>query len=167
LYQQTFNPSGYTGFFGIGEAVVASNSMEPELCENDLIFYLEVDPQEIAINDIIVYEKTSSTGEPMLIVHQVIDVENGYITTQGINNAVPDEPFPVSWVIGKYIFKIGQFGILLNALSTPMAPLVIILLLVIVFVLRIALYYMHKKKVIKNISTNDYTRAALNHFFDI
>lgn len=167
LYQQTFNPSGYTGFFGIGEAVVASNSMEPELYANDLIFYREVDPEEVAVNDIIVYEKTSFSGESILIVHQVIDVGNGYVTTQGINNAVPDESFPVSAVVGKYMFKIGQLGVILNALATPMAPLLIILLLIAIFALRIALYYMHKKKVIENISTKTNTRDALDHFFDI
>jgi signal peptidase I len=167
LYQQIFNPAGHTGLFGIGEAVVASNSMEPKLYKNDLIFYKAIDPSEIEIEDIVVYEKTDSSGETILVVHEVINIGDGYVTTQGINNAIPDESFPTTAVVGKYMFKIGRAGVLLNSLSTPLAPLIIILLLVVIFVLRVALYYFYKKKIIHSISTNENTRAAIEHFFDI
>lgn len=167
LYQQIFNPNGHTGFFGIGEAIVASNSMEPKLCPNDLIFYQETDVDSISIGDTIVYQKTDADGNNMLIVHDVIQIGDGYVTTQGRNNSAPDESFPVSAVVGKYMFKIGKIGVLLSLLSTKWAPAVIIGTMLVIFIVRIAFYCANKKKIIDDISSNDKNRAAINHFFEI
>jgi signal peptidase I len=167
LYQQIFNPGGQTGFFGIGEAIVASNSMEPKLCPNDLIFYKETDVNEISVGDTIVYKKTDANGNNMLIVHDVVQIGDGYVTTQGVNNAAPDEAFPISAIVGKYIFKIGKIGAILNLLSTQWAPVVIISTMLMIFAIRIIVYYVHKKRIVADISNNAKTRKALNHFFDI
>lgn len=167
FYQQICNPAGYTGFFGIGEAVVASNSMEPKLYTNDLIFYKEVSQDKIAVDDIVVYEKINANGESMLIVHQIIELDNGYVITKGLNNAQEDEAFPISAIVGKYIFKISKIGVIANVLSTKWAPLVVISFLVMVFVLRIAIYYINKKRIVCAISSNQNTRKAIEYFFDI
>lgn len=168
LYQQFFNPGGYTGFFGIGEAVVASRSMEPMLYENDLIFYHSVDTADVNPQDVIVYQKTDgSSGNTILIVHEVQQIGDGYVVTKGINNAVEDEAFPTSAIVGKYMFKISQAGKLLNLLTTVWAPILIILMIVVVFALRILYYIVYKKKTIEKISNNENTRLAIDHFFEI
>ena len=168
LYQQFFNPGGYTGFFGIGEAVVASRSMEPMLYENDLIFYHSVESENVKPQDVIVYQKTDgSSGETILIVHEVQQIGDGYVVTKGINNAVEDEAFPTSAIVGKYMFKVNQAGKLLGMLTTAWAPILIILLIVVVFALRILYYIIYKKKTIEKISTNEQTRVAIDHFFEI
>lgn len=168
LYQQFFNPGGYTGFFGIGEAVVASRSMEPMLYENDLIFYRSVESENVKPQDVIVYQKTDgSSGETILIVHEVQQIGDGYVITKGINNAVEDEAFPTSAIVGKYMFKVSQAGKLLGMLTTVWAPILIILLIVVVFALRILYYIIYKKKTIEKISTNEQTRVAIDHFFEI
>ena len=167
LYQQMFNPNGHVGFFGIGEAIVASNSMEPKLCPNDLIFYKETDVESITVGDTIVYQKTDSDGNNMLIVHDVVQISDGYVTTQGRNNSAPDESFPVSAIVGKYMFKIGKIGAVLTLLSTRWAPAVIIGTMLLIFVVRIVFYCANKKKIIDDISTDDKNRAAINHFFEI
>jgi signal peptidase I len=167
LYQHLFSENGYTGFFGIGEAVVASDSMEPKISKNDLIFYKSVDADDISVGDIVVYESTNSLGESMLIVHQVIEIDNGYITTKGIANSVPDSQFPISAVIGKYIFKINNIGGFLNLLSTKWAPLIIVLIVILLFALRIAAYYVKKLILISRIADDAETRKAIAHFFDL
>lgn len=167
LYQHMFNADGYTGFFGIGEAVVASNSMEPELCVNDLIFYKQTDASAIAEGDTVVYKKLDSSGNTMLVVHEVIQMSDGYVITQGINNSVPDEAFPESNIIGKYVFKISGVGTLLNLLSSSAAPFIIILIVLLVMAIRLVVYYWRRKNVLHCISVDKNTRVAINHFFDI
>jgi signal peptidase I len=167
IYQRTFNPNGYTGFFGIGEAVVSSDSMQPQLYTNDLIFYKAAHLSEIEKEDVIIYKRTDSRGNEILIVHQVIDIGNGYVTTKGLNNSVADDPVPVSAIVGEYMFKVPQAGILLNALQSRWAPIIVLLFLVAVTALRIGMYCLRKRSLINRISNDTNNRDALNHFFDI
>lgn len=167
LYQQTCNPSGYTGFFGIGEAVVASNSMEPKLYANDLIFYKELGDNKVGVGDIIVYEKHGANDTSMLIVHQVVEINDDQITTKGLNNTQEDEAFPESDIVGKYMFKIPQIGGILNILSTKWAPLVVAIFLVFVCLTRIFIYCVNRKRIISAISSKKETREAIDYFFDI
>jgi signal peptidase I len=167
LYQQVFNPAGYTGFFGVGEAVVASDSMEPILYQNDLIFYKSATVEDIDKNDIIVYKKTNNNGDTMLIVHKVIDITDGYVVTKGENNGFADEAFPTSDIVGKYSFKVGKIGVILNLLSNKWAPFLIATLLIFVFGLRIFVYCWKRKRIIANISTREDNRSAIDHFFEI
>jgi signal peptidase I len=167
LYQQLFSPTKHTGFFGVGEAVVVSDSMQPQLYPNDLIFYKEVPSEEIIVGDVVVYERTNSNGNKILIVHRVEKIENGHVTTKGINNSVSDEPFPIAKVIGKYMFKIGKIGVLLSLLSTSWAPWIILAFLAFVSAMRIVAYYLNKKKSIAMISSDEETKSAIDHFFDI
>ena len=167
VYQKVFNPSGYTGLLGMGSAVVASNSMKPELHKDDLIFYRETPAEEIDKRDIIVYEKRGSDGAKMLVVHRVVNIGDGYVTTQGDANAVPDEAFTTSAIIGKYMFRIPKIGALLALFSTPWAFAFIAALIVVIFVVRISSYYIRKKLIIKKISDSGENRNALSYFFDI
>ena len=164
LYQQATNR--YVGFFGIGEAVVSSNSMEPQLMVNDLIFYQETPLSKIQVGDVVVYQKQA--GEDVtLVVHEVIQIGDGYATTKGINNAIADEPILMSAIVGKYIAKIPQAGSFLDLMSTPIAPIIIIAILVVIFILRIMFYYINKKKTIKHISKESENRKAIDYFFEI
>jgi len=167
VYQHIFNPAGHTGFFGIGQAVVASNSMEPKLYINDLIFYQETDTKTIEVGDIIVYEKLDKQNNPILVVHKVIHIADGYVTTQGENNAQADESFLTTNIVGKYLFKIPKLGVLLNALAESWAPILLLVFIVFIFVCRFAAFYIRKKKLVRSMSADPQTRAALEHFFDI
>lgn len=166
LYQQMFNAENYTGFFGIGNAIVVSNSMEPNIAVNDLVFYQNTDIENIANGDVIVYKSKRPAEEERLIVHRVIDIADGYITTQGDNNATPDAAIEYENVVGKYMFKIGKIGAFFALMSTKWAPLVAVVIIWLVIIARIAVYFVHKKKTIAEITTNEGNREALDHFFN-
>ena len=166
IYQQTVNIENHCGFFGIGNAVVASDSMEPKLYKNDLIFYKQVDPSKIEVDDTIVYKRTTDTGD-MLIVHNVIQKENGYIITQGINNAMPDEAFAESNVVGKHLFKIPKIGGFLSLFSTKWAPVLVVVIFLIFFALKTGFFIIAKQKHLNDISKDKETQEAIKTFFDI
>ena len=166
LYQQMFNAENYTGFFGIGNAIVVSNSMEPNIAVNDLVFYQNTDIENIANGDVIVYKSKRPAEEERLIVHRVIDIADGYITTQGDNNATPDAAIEYENVVGKYMFKIGKIGAFFALMSTKWAPLIAVVIIWLVIIARIAVYFVHKKKTIAEITTNEGNREALDHFFN-
>ena len=167
LYQQMFNPDGYTGFFGIGEAVVVSNSMEPKINVDDLIFYKKTDVEELKKNDIVVYKKTNENGNPVLVVHRIINIGSGYVTTKGDQNAIADESVSTDAIVGKYLFKIGAIGALFDLFYTLWAPLIVAALFTIVFIVRIIFYFTKRKKVLNSITRSNDTKIAIEHFFEI
>lgn len=167
LYQQLVNKDEYTGFFGIGEAVVISESMEPEISVNDLIFYKDVPLDKIEVGDVVVYKRVNDSGETILIVHEVQQLSDGYLVAKGIANAEPDEAVSVDAIVGKYLFKVSNLGIFLSLFSTIWAPIMVAVLFTLFFVVRITLYVIHRKRVIRSISTNEHTRKAVDYFFEI
>lgn len=166
LYQQMFNAANYTGFFGIGNAIVVSNSMEPNINVNDLVFYHNTNIENITNGDVVVYKSKRPNEEERLIVHRVIDIADGYVTTQGDNNATPDAAIEYENIVGKYMFKIGGIGAFFSLMSTKWAPLIAVAIIWIIIVARIAVYFVHKKKIIEAITTDEGNREALDHFFN-
>lgn len=167
IYQRQVNPDGYVGLFGIGNATVSSNSMEDILFEGDLIFYKSVDTDQLSAGDIVVYKKNNAQDNTILIVHNLMSLENGYAVTQGENNAFPDEAFPTSLIVGKYLFKVPYVGTVLSSMSSQWAPFAILIVILCVFALRIAAYTIHKKKIIDSVSKDVKTREAIDYFFNL
>lgn len=103
---------------------VVSNSMVPEFYRGDLIVVKGLQPEEIAVGDIIVY-KNPYKGIP--IVHRVIGIEsdtngNIYFLTKGDNNSHTDQESGISppvyekWVMGEVkviVPKLGYFKVAL------------------------------------------------------
>lgn len=166
LYQQVVNKDKYTGFFGIGEAIVSSGSMEPMLSVNDLIFYKEETPENIKPGDVVVYKKADNDNT-VLIVHEVQEIADGYVTTKGMANALPDVAFPYEDIVGVYLFKIPMIGAVMNLLTTDYAPLIVIAFILILFISTIVYYQVKRKKLLKNISNNKENRNAISYFFDL
>lgn len=112
---RTKHPIGY----------VVGTSMLPTLQPGDLVVIVGVEAEEIAVGDIVVF-KPPFRLEP--IIHRVIAVERIgggiYLTTKGDNNRVslPDEiRFPVSYVIGKVVYRIPYLGWVIYVIQTPVA----------------------------------------------
>jgi len=130
--------------------VVEGVSMQPTLHEGDILIVKGVDPEDIKIGDIIVFESSESTPHILpnrTVVHRVIDIkydekQGQYLyLTKGDNNEtnpIPDGWVPYKDVYGKVIFIIPRVGIIsLWLRKTHLAPVIIGALIVIMIILTI------------------------------
>lgn len=112
--------------------VVASGSMQPTLNIGDVIVIRGVDPVELKVGDIIVFNppKPYYSGVPW--VHRIISIqkinEELYVKTKGDANIYPD-PFTLTKdnIIGLVIFKLPYIGLLTLNLWQWVIPLILIL----------------------------------------
>ena len=100
--------------------VVVSGSMEPNINKGDLLFLQGVDPEDIEVGDVIVYDAhglwLGAPDDP--IVHRVIDIfkEDGklYFVTKGdANREGIDEPVGFDRIVGK-LAQIERDGLKIN-----------------------------------------------------
>jgi len=91
---------------GLGKNVVKmqSRSMEPTIPIGALVKYEEVEPDELKVGDIIVYEFDEDTVATHRIAEIIRDEDNGEISfiTKGDANVVSDaEPVSPSSILGR------------------------------------------------------------------
>ena len=123
--------------FGIGSAVVLTGSMHPEFDAGDLVIvkkYKSENPLEKG--EIVVYQ-----DENDLVIHRVVKVEDGMVTTQGDANNAADDPFKIEYVRAVYLFRIRRMGTFISVLKKP----VCMLLLVIIIILLIEIPFVIQK----------------------
>ncbi|MFC1987566.1 signal peptidase I [Chloroflexota bacterium] len=101
--------------------VVLSGSMEPQLKVGGLVVTRPIEPEAIAVGDIIIYRPIAA-GEN-LISHRVVDVQRNSplsFQTKGDANDDPD-PFlvPAQNVVGKIGWHIPFLGYATQFLKTP------------------------------------------------
>lgn len=99
--------------------VINSGSMEPTYYEGDVIFIKKVDPSDLHVGDILVFE---SKGGSIPIVHRIVDIAEEddilYFVTKGDNNAFRDTYYyplkgiPESKIIGVPVLKIPKIGLI-------------------------------------------------------
>lgn len=82
-------------FFGTAFAIVQTPSMEPYIMTGDLIVFKECNFNDVKVGDYIVF--TAGDGFPSAlkgqsIVHAVIEINGGEITTQGKNTVTNPNP---------------------------------------------------------------------------
>lgn len=82
-------------FFGTSFAIVQTPSMEPYIMTGDLIVFKECNFNDVKVGDYIVF--TAGDGFPselkgQSIVHAVIEINGGEITTQGKNTVTNPNP---------------------------------------------------------------------------
>ena len=82
-------------FFGTAFAIVQTPSMEPYIMTGDLIVFKECNFNDVKVGDYIVF--TAGDGFPselkgQSIVHAVIEIKGGEITTQGKNTVTNPNP---------------------------------------------------------------------------
>ena len=119
------NKDEIPSFFGWKPFIVLSDSMEKTINTGDLAITKEVDPAEIAENDIISYK----TKDNIVITHRVVGIQenNGekYYITKGDNNSQNDEGLVTEKQIeGKYQFKLNGLGNVAMFIQTPIGMLI-------------------------------------------
>ncbi len=72
--------------FKYNPLIVLTGSMEPTFKVGSIIYYKEVDFEELKVGDII----TFNTKDNSFVSHRIVSIENGLIETKGDQNNTPD-----------------------------------------------------------------------------
>jgi len=116
--------------------VVTSQSMSPTLERGHLLILQKQAPEDIVVDDVIVFHATWHPEAP--VVHRVVQVDNVsgelHYWTQGDNNIHVDPTYTVyEDIVGVMVFAIPFIGHITLALQEPgVLPLVIVVLIVII-----------------------------------
>lgn len=106
--------------FGYGSAVVLSGSMEPELSKGDLI--IVKDNEDYGIGDVVVFQDAD-----ILVVHRIVDMDDGSVTTKGDANPVADQPVGRDTVKGVVTASVPHLGTLVNIIKSPFGTVLVII----------------------------------------
>ena len=100
---------------------VLSGSMEPELEVGSLIVTRFVEPEEIAVGDIITF--SSGMADKNQVTHRVVGIGHSsaiYFETKGDANDTPDPTTVPGWnLIGKVVFTAYYWGYITEFIKTP------------------------------------------------
>ncbi len=119
--------------------VVTSDSMEPTLYRGDLLVIQARQAEEIALNDIVVYQDEVWHPDGP-IVHRVVEIEvvegNYYYFTKGDNNPTRD-PYNRTYreIVGVVVATIPWLGNVSLFLRTPVGVIVMVGLFIAILVL--------------------------------
>ena len=112
--------------FGWSWAVVISGSMEPYIHVDDLIVVHEEDEYFVE-QDIAFYSGNS------VVTHRIIEKHEDYYVTQGTANNTPDDPIQPDKIIGRVVFVIPYFGVVIEWIRTPIGMLTLLAVGVVLF----------------------------------
>ncbi|MFC1899863.1 signal peptidase I [Chloroflexota bacterium] len=100
---------------------VLSGSMEPELEVGSLVITRFVEPEEIAVGDIITF--SSGIVDNNQITHRVVGIGHSsaiYFETKGDANEAPDPTTVPGWdLIGRVVFTAYYWGYITEFMKTP------------------------------------------------
>lgn len=101
-----------SGAFGVQPSVIVSGSMSPSIEVGDIVITMPVQPDAVAVGDVISYRLE---GVPAPIVHRVIDIDktmSGIVaTTKGDAVSSADAPVVLtSGAVGKVVYIVPKIG---------------------------------------------------------
>lgn len=125
-----FLPSKTIDVFGFKPYVVVTESMEPEINVNDLIFVKNANFDELEIDDIITFEADINfDGEKEVVTHYIYSItENGDGTLTFRTHPYFEDTadyIPDYWVLGEadilgeYMFKVSKLGAVVQFMNSP------------------------------------------------
>lgn len=132
MVESYINPDELPSFLGIKNFVIVSESMEPTIMTDDVIFIANESKENLKVGDIISFR----TGE-YINTHRIVRIEeqNGeevYIT-KGDNNTLEDRtPVKSQDIEGKYLFRIPGFGKVIEILKSKVTLVILLIFLVII-----------------------------------
>lgn len=136
MVQGVANKDKVPSVFGVKPFMVLSGSMEPEIHKGDIIFTKVVDPETLAIDDVIAFRDAANT----VTTHRIIDIveDDGveYFITKGDNNSTQDRNLvEKDDVEGIYIARIPSVGNIMQSLSQPTTVLILVLGITVIFII--------------------------------
>jgi len=132
-------------------SAVLSGSMEPEIKVGALVVTRPIDPEEVAVGDIITFRNISVSENT--ITHRVTSMGRSspiYFQTKGDANNQPD-PFtvPTQNLVGKICFNTPYWGYFTEFIKTPIGFLLSVVIpgvvLIISYILAV-IYELNKKR---------------------
>ncbi len=105
--------------FGVGVSVVLSGSMEPALSVDDVLVVKS--QKEYFVDDMVVFNDHGT-----LVVHRIISIVDGKITTKGDANDSADEAITAEVIKGKVVKVIPSAGKLLNIVRSPIVVILVL-----------------------------------------
>lgn len=137
-------------FGGFRMFTVATGSMVPEYEVGDVLISKEIEPDEIKVDDDIVYKGKEGSFKDRVVTHRVISIEkeedgNYKIITKGIANPEQDPEIDQTQVYGKIVYKIKTLSFIGKLISN-----IYIFYFFIFIPIAIIIF-----KQIKNIASND------------
>ncbi len=146
IYQHFLSSKPYSGFFGIGYAVVVSGSMEPNIKVNDLILYQDHDREDYNVGDPIVYVRDAGTDNEMLITHRIIEISGNDLVTRGDANRISDDPITFDDVVGRVVFRVPYIGVAVGFVKTPVGMWVALGFVIFLIILNLTVSALQRKK---------------------
>jgi len=138
---------------------VLSGSMEPELKVGSLVVTRFVEPEDIAVGDIITFSPGSADKNQ--VTHRVVGIGHSsaiYFETKGDANDAPDPTTVPDWnLIGKVVFAVSYWGYITEFIKTPLGFL---LAVVIPGTVIIAVYIINIWKLISQRKKSELDEAA-------
>lgn len=109
-------------FGGFRMFTVATGSMVPEYEVGDVLISKEIEPDEIKVDDDIVYKGKEGSFKDRVVTHRVISIEkeedgNYKIITKGIANPEQDPEIDQTQVYGKIVYKIKTLSFIGKLIS--------------------------------------------------
>ena len=116
-----------------GAYVIVSGSMEPIIRVKDAVLTKRVDPEDIAVGDVVTYRSTDSAYYGILVTHRVVNIkeENGetvYITKGDHNETVDRSAIKADQIYGKVIMRIPKIGYIKYFLVSSYGWIIVIII---------------------------------------
>ena len=132
IIESYINSNELPSFLGIKSFVIVSESMEPTIMTNDVIFIVNTSKENLEVGDIISFR----TGD-YINTHRIIRIEeqNGeeVYMTKGDNNSNEDRtPVKFQDIEGKYLFRLPKLGKITEMLKSRVTLVILLIFLVII-----------------------------------
>lgn len=106
---------------GYGVLEVISGSMEPTISIGDLII-INTKDNNYKVEDIVTFYDTNGS----FVTHRIKEINGSNVVTKGDANNTQDEEFNSNKIVGKYVTKIDNLGILFKSLKSPLVMVLIL-----------------------------------------
>lgn len=137
LYMSYIDKFDTPSFYIYKAYVITTNSMEPELKEDDVVVIKKAKADNLKQGDIITFKQNGETITHRIV--QIDDIEDGKLyITKGDNNNVQDEQgLRFDQIEGKLVIKIPQLGKMVASFKNGIIIVLVLLISAIIYLNRI------------------------------
>ncbi len=125
-------PNELPSFLGIKSLIIVSESMEPSIMTNDVIFIVNTSRDDLEVGDIISFKIGNYINTHRIVRIEEENGEEVYIT-KGDNNDTEDGGYvEFEDIEGKYLFKLSGFGRIAEILKNKTTLIILLVILIII-----------------------------------